>query len=70
MAEEMLGLVRERAPALFRGAGPGCLRGKCPEKKMTCGRAAEVRKAYRSWVAGDPRPLIEEPRAGRKGRAK
>jgi len=47
MAKEMLGLARQAAPLLFAEAGPGCLRGACPEGAMTCGAAAEVRKEYK-----------------------
>jgi thymidylate synthase (FAD) len=47
MAKEMLRLVRQTAPLLFQTAGPGCLRGACPEGPMSCGEAAEVRKEYR-----------------------
>ena len=45
VANEMLRLVYQVAPALFRNAGPSCLTGKCPEGKMSCGKMAEV-KAY------------------------
>ena len=38
MADRMLKLCREADPELFRKAGPGCVRGKCPEGKMSCGR--------------------------------
>ena len=31
------------APALFRDAGPGCLRGACPEGAKSCGKAAQIR---------------------------
>jgi thymidylate synthase (FAD) len=31
MAINMLRLVSRTAPAIFRNAGPGCLKGKCPE---------------------------------------
>lgn len=43
MAEEMFRLCYETAPALFRNAGPACLRGKCPEGEKSCGKAAEIR---------------------------
>ena len=33
----MLELVRPTAPYIFATAGPGCVRGTCPEGKMTCG---------------------------------
>ena len=46
MAKEMLMLARKSAPLLFKDAGPGCLRGACPEGSMTCGKAVEVRKEY------------------------
>ena len=46
MATEMLIQLKKQAPILFRGAGPGCVRGKCPEGKMTCGRAEEVREFF------------------------
>jgi len=46
MAREMLRLARQVSPLLFHDAGPGCLRGVCPEGAMTCGAAAEVRKEY------------------------
>ena len=48
IATQMLFLVREVAPHLFANAGPGCLRGACPEGKMSCGKAAEVR-AFSVW---------------------
>ena len=46
MAKEMLRLVRQAAPLLFAGAGPGCLKGPCPEGAMCCGAMAEVRREY------------------------
>jgi len=48
LAKEMLRLVRQAAPLLFRTAGPGCLNEACPEGTMTCGQAAEVRREYQS----------------------
>ena len=48
LATEMLRLCREVAPELFSKAGPPCLRGACPEGKMTCGRAAKVRERFAS----------------------
>ena len=47
MAREMLRLARHAAPLLFADAGPGCLRGACPEGAMSCGDVAAVRKEYR-----------------------
>lgn len=37
VAWQMLGLAKGVAPHLFASAGPGCLRGTCPEGKMSCG---------------------------------
>ncbi len=48
LASEMLRLVREAAPVMFRDAGPGCLKGPCPEGKMSCGKINEVREKYKS----------------------
>lgn len=44
LAMEMLGIAKSKAPLLFEDAGPGCVRGRCPEGKMTCGDPAGVRK--------------------------
>ena len=38
LADEMLKLCKLAAPKLFENAGPGCVRGGCPEGKMSCGR--------------------------------
>ncbi len=46
LAEEMFKLVYEVAPALFATAGPACASGPCPEGKMTCGKAKEMRDKY------------------------
>ena len=46
VACQMLALVREAAPHIFEKAGPPCLRGACPEGKMTCGKAAGVRRKF------------------------
>ena len=37
MAHRMLELARPTAPYIFMDAGAGCVRGACPEGKMTCG---------------------------------
>lgn len=36
LADEMLRLVKEVAPVLFKDAGPGCVRGHCPEGSRSC----------------------------------
>ncbi len=41
MACRMLELVRPTAPFIFADAGPGCVRGACPEGKMSCGNPWE-----------------------------
>ncbi len=46
LAKEMLKLVYPVAPTLFRYAGPGCLRGGCPEGRMSCGKPQEVRAEF------------------------
>lgn len=46
LATEMLKLVKEVAPNLFKKSGPPCLYGKCPEGKMTCGKMVEVREKF------------------------
>jgi len=48
MATDMLGEVKKAAPVIFKDSGPGCVKGKCPEGKMSCGKAAEVRKKFKS----------------------
>ena len=48
MAEEMLRLCKREAPILFENAGPGCVRGKCPEGEKTCGKSAETREKYKN----------------------
>ena len=46
VAEQMLALVKPIAPTIFAKAGPGCVSGPCPEGRMTCGKAVQVRKKY------------------------
>lgn len=48
MAIEMLRLVKQVAPHIFKNAGPGCVNDKCPEGKMTCGRIDEVRETFKT----------------------
>lgn len=50
LATEMHRLCMTVAPALFADAGPGCLRGACPEGEKSCGRAAENREARRAML--------------------
>lgn len=52
VAREMYRLAYKAAPALFENSGPSCVSGKCPEGKMTCGKATEVRKEYEAIKKG------------------
>ena len=47
VATEMLRLVKEVSPTLFRNSGPRCVSGPCPEGKMTCGKMLEVREYFK-----------------------
>lgn len=46
LADEMLRICYRKARALFQDAGPGCVRGLCPEGKRSCGkpRVEEIKK--------------------------
>ena len=44
----MLRLCLEVAPHLFKNAGPSCMNVPCPEGKMSCGKAREMREYYRA----------------------
>ncbi len=46
VADQMLALVSAVAPNLFKKAGASCVSGPCPEGKMTCGKAAEMREYF------------------------
>ncbi|MBR6593654.1 MAG: FAD-dependent thymidylate synthase [Clostridia bacterium] len=46
LATEMLRKVKAIAPTLFRLSGPPCVSGPCPEGKMSCGRAKEMRELF------------------------
>ena len=50
LANEMHRLCMEVAPALFENAGPGCLRGACPEGEKTCGKMLQVRQERKEWL--------------------
>ena len=47
LATAMLVEVKAIAPHLFTLAGPACVAGPCPEGKMSCGKAAEMREKFR-----------------------
>jgi thymidylate synthase (FAD) len=46
VADQMLKLCVGVAPTLFKDAGANCVHGACPEGRMSCGKAEEVRKFY------------------------
>lgn len=46
MAFDMLKLCKKAAPSVFENAGPGCVRGACPEGKFTCGKSKEIREKF------------------------
>lgn len=46
LAEQMCQLVKQQAPTIFRFAGPPCLKKGCPEGKMSCGQAGEMKQKY------------------------
>jgi thymidylate synthase (FAD) len=48
MSVEMLRLVKKIAPVIFRGAGPGCVSGPCPEGRFCCGQTQEVCEFYKN----------------------
>ena len=50
LANEMHRLCMEVAPALFENAGPGCLRGACPEGEKTCGKMLRIRAERKAWL--------------------
>lgn len=46
LAYEMLKLVKEVAPSVFKYSGPNCLHKPCPEGVMSCGKIKEVRDRF------------------------
>ena len=48
LATQMLKEVKAVAAHLFEKAGPPCLRGACPEGKMSCGQMAQVREKFQA----------------------
>ncbi len=46
LATEMLRLVKNVAPILFKNSGPACVSGKCPEGAMSCGKALEMKEFF------------------------
>lgn len=52
LANQMLECVKEVAPVIFKNCGPSCVRGKCKEGSMSCGRMQEMREIYGSDLGG------------------
>lgn len=50
MAGSMFEQCVQAAPAMFADAGPGCLRGACPEGAKSCGKAAQIRKEREDYL--------------------
>ena len=50
MAQSMFEQCYRVAPALFKDAGPGCVRGACPEGEKTCGKAGQIRKERQAFI--------------------
>ncbi len=48
VATQMLRLVIDVAPNLFKNAGPRCINGRCPEGKMTCGKMDDIQYRFRA----------------------
>ncbi|HAG56699.1 MAG TPA: FAD-dependent thymidylate synthase [Ruminococcaceae bacterium] len=53
LATQMHRLVRDAAPQLFAHDGPPCVSGPCPEGKMSCGKAAEMRALFEKMKEQD-----------------
>ncbi|MBN1778383.1 MAG: FAD-dependent thymidylate synthase [Clostridiales bacterium] len=51
LADTVFALCYGVTPELFADAGPGCLRGKCPEGEKSCGQMNAVRMEREEFVA-------------------
>ena len=47
LANQMLFILKDIAPVIFKNAGPKCVRGGCPEGSMSCGKKKEMLDLYR-----------------------
>ena len=50
LADSMFQQCYRVAPALFKDAGPGCLRGCCPEGAKSCGQAEAISQRRESFI--------------------
>lgn len=48
LATEMLRQLKQVAPILFKNSGPNCVKGPCPEGKMTCGEIVKIREKFKN----------------------
>lgn len=46
-ADTMLEICKYRCPEIFKDAGPGCVRGQCPEGKKACGNPRAQDELFR-----------------------
>lgn len=53
MAQSMFEQCCKVAPAMFRDAGPGCLRGACPEGAKSCGQARQIREKRNAFLQAE-----------------
>ena len=53
MANSMFAECMRIAPAVFRDAGPGCLRGACPEGAKSCGKAKEIKEQRNAFLVSE-----------------
>lgn len=51
MATQMLMIVKTIAPNIFKDAGPSCVRGKCKEGNMNCGKTKEVMNKFKNFFS-------------------
>jgi len=51
LAATIFALCYTQAPELFADAGPGCLRGPCPEGEKSCGQMNAVRMEREEFIA-------------------
>jgi thymidylate synthase (FAD) len=47
-------------PSMFEDAGPFCVKGECPEGKMSCGKAIWRTRATPAEIIADDFPLLKE----------
>lgn len=66
LATKMLDLVRPTAPYIFMDAGAGCVRGACPEGRMTCGNPSPLvsRSNYDAAMRAAESQATQEPEHG------